>query len=44
MFNQLNGPRFTMTTAVWVVPGSHNRLDTEAEQARFPKLPPTGPE
>lgn len=43
MFNQLNGALYD-DHCLWVVPGSHNRLDSDAEQARFPRLPPPGPE
>lgn len=43
MFNQLNGALYD-DTSLWVVPGSHNREDTEAERAAFPRIPPPAPE
>lgn len=42
MFNQLNAALY-QDASLWVVPGSHHRRDTEAERARFPRLPAPGP-
>ncbi len=42
MFNQLNGALYD-DHSLWVVPGSHDRLDTPEEQAAFPTVPPPGP-
>lgn len=43
MFNQLNGALYD-DHSLWVVPGSHNRPDTEAEQVAFEgRIPPPGP-
>ena len=35
MFNQLNGALFD-DHSLWIVPGSHNRKDSEQERAAFP--------
>lgn len=43
MFSQLNGALYD-DHSLWVVPGSHNRRDTEAEQGAFGgRVPPPGP-
>ena len=43
MFNQLNGALYD-DHSLWVVPGSHNRYDTQEEQACFGgQIPPPGP-
>jgi hypothetical protein len=42
LFNQLNGALYD-DHSLWIVPGSHNRRDTPAEQEAFPKVPPPGP-
>lgn len=43
MFNQLNAALYD-DHSLWVVPGSHARRDTEAEQAAFAAIPPPPPE
>ncbi len=43
MFNQLNGALYD-DHSLWMVPGSHNRADTEAEGKAFPTVPPAPPE
>lgn len=43
MHNQLNGALYD-DHSLWVVPGSHNRRDTQEEQANFVKIPPPPPE
>lgn len=42
LFNQLNAALYD-DHSLWVVPGSHDREDTEAERAVFPRVPPPGP-
>ena len=43
LFNQVNCALYE-DTCTWVVPGSHLRLDTEEEIARFPERPIAGPQ
>jgi hypothetical protein len=43
MFNQLNAALYD-DHSLWVVPGSHNRLDSADERAVFPLIPPKGPD
>jgi hypothetical protein len=42
MFNQLNAALYA-DASLWVVPGSHDRMDTPEEQAVFGGVPPPGP-
>jgi hypothetical protein len=42
MFNQLNAALYA-DASLWVVPGSHDRMDTPEEQAAFGGVPPSGP-
>lgn len=43
MFNQLNAALYD-DSSFWVVPGSHNRDDTDAERGAFATIPPSPPE
>ncbi len=43
MYNQLNAAVYD-DHSLWVVPGSHNRPDTDAEHHAFRSRPPEGPE
>ena len=43
LFNQVNCALYE-DSCTWVVPGSHLRLDTDAEIARFPARPIPGPD
>jgi hypothetical protein len=43
MFNQINGALYE-DDSTWIVPGSHLRDDLPRERARFPELPPRGPD
>jgi hypothetical protein len=42
LFNQLNAALYD-DHSLWVVPGSHNREDTQEERAPFESIPPSGP-
>jgi hypothetical protein len=42
VFNQINLALYD-DSSLWVVPGSHNRFDSEAEIAQFPVLPTAPP-
>jgi len=42
MFNQFNAPLYD-DHSLWVIPGSHNRLDTEAEKTAFGAIPVPAP-
>lgn len=42
LFNQLNAALYD-DHSLWVVPGSHNREDTEEERAPFVSIPPPAP-